>query len=125
MNTRKANVRREIEENVNEEIPHQAPQDPQVPNDERDMTNAEIRVALQTLTQLTTTQIEAVTIQAQAITAQANREVGPRVNPNVNTMSSRLRDFTRMNPHMFFGSKVNEDPQEFLEEAYKIVDAWG
>ncbi|KAK4709703.1 hypothetical protein R3W88_004216 [Solanum pinnatisectum] len=38
---------------------------------------------------------------------------------------ARLRDFTRMNPPMFFGSKVNEDPQEFVEEVYKIVDAMG
>ncbi|XP_015167771.1 uncharacterized protein [Solanum tuberosum] len=30
-----------------------------------------------------------------------------------------------MNPPIFLGSKVNEDPQEFSKEVYKIVDAMG
>ncbi|KAK4729735.1 hypothetical protein R3W88_022723 [Solanum pinnatisectum] len=38
-------------------------------------------------------------------------------------MSSRLRDFTRMNPPMFFGSKVNEDPQKFVEEDNRAIRA--
>ncbi|XP_049368008.1 uncharacterized protein LOC125832865 [Solanum verrucosum] len=40
-------------------------------------------------------------------------------------MDLRLRDFIRMNPPMFFDSKVGEDPQEFLAEVYKIIDAMG
>ena len=34
-------------------------------------------------------------------------------------MSSRLRDFLRMNPLIFLGYKENEDPQEFLDGVYK------
>lgn len=40
-------------------------------------------------------------------------------------MDLRLRDFTRMNLLMFLGSKVNEDPQDFLHEVYKILFAMG
>jgi len=120
-----ANARRAQEENVNEEVPPQVPQDPQVTNDEGAMTTVEIRAALQTLTQLMMVQTQAVTTQTQALTAQANREVRPWVEPNVRTMASRLRDFTRMNPLIFLGSKMNEDQQEFLEDVYKIVVAMG
>ena len=39
----------------------------------------------------------------------------PRVNLVESTMNSRLRDFVRMIPPNFHGSKVGEDPQEFLD----------
>ncbi|TMX01817.1 hypothetical protein EJD97_023520 [Solanum chilense] len=64
---------------------------------------------------------QAVTTQAQAMTTQANREVAPHVNQNASTTDSRLRDFTRMNHPMLFGSNVNEDPQDFLDEVYKMM----
>ena len=38
-------------------------------------------------------------------------------------MTSMLRDFVRMNPPTFLGSKVGEDSQSFLGEVYKIVHA--
>ena len=40
-------------------------------------------------------------------------------------MTSILRDFMRMNPPIFLGSKVGEDPQEFLDGVYKVLSAMG
>ncbi|XP_015078348.1 uncharacterized protein LOC107022176 [Solanum pennellii] len=34
-------------------------------------------------------------------------------------MARNFRDFRRMNPPMFFGSKVNEDTQDFVNEIFK------
>ncbi|XP_055830827.1 uncharacterized protein LOC129899843 [Solanum dulcamara] len=45
--------------------------------------------------------------------------------PNAPTMASRVRDFTRMYPFEFHGSKFNEDLQEFIDEVYNIVDIMG
>ena len=68
---------------------------------------------------------QGITTQAQAITTQANREVVFRDNQHSSTMASRLRYFTRTNPPMNFGSKVRDDPQDFLDEVYKILFAMG
>lgn len=46
-----------------------------------------------------------------------------QVNPNANTTTSRSWDFTRMNPPTIYGSKVEEDPQGFIDEVMKILDA--
>lgn len=37
----------------------------------------------------------------------------------------RIRDFTRMNPLKFHGSKVDEDSQEFIDGMYKILEIIG
>ena len=101
-------------------VPPQGLQGDQVPigNQENEvpvvppvMTNEKIRAAFLTL--------------AQAMTAQANLDVVPRVNVNESTAASRLRDFVRMNPPIFLGSRIGEDPQGFLDEIYKFVDAMG
>ena len=40
-------------------------------------------------------------------------------------MTSRLRDFVRMNPPIFLCFKVVEDTQMFLFEVYKLMNAIG
>ena len=57
--------------------------------------------------------------------AQANREFASRPHQQVTTMASHLRDVTRMNPPTSYGSKVDEDPQEFINEVYKLLYAMG
>ena len=54
------------------------------------------------------------------MTAQMNWEVGHRMPPHAITMASCLRDFTRMNPPMFYRSRSDEDPQDLLNEVYNI-----
>jgi len=54
---------------------------------------------------------------ANAITMQAGR--------NVTTPASRIRDFTRMNPQVLYGSKVEEEPQEFIDQVLKVVTIMG
>lgn len=53
---------------------------------------------------------ESITTQAEEITTQANREDFPRENKHTSTMASRVIDFKRMNPLMFFGSKLTNTP---------------
>ena len=99
--------------------------DDQAPVNPLPLTDKNIMVALLKMAQVITTQEQAATTQAQDMTTQTNREVVPRAYQQAATMASRLRDFTRMNPHTFYGSKVEEDPQEFIDEIYKILYAMG
>ena len=66
---------------------------------------------------------QAITTQAHAIIAKDTREGAPWENPHASTMASRQRNFTRMNPPIYFGSKTNEDPHEFMDEVHKILCA--
>ena len=68
-----------------------------------------------------TTQANAITSHVQAMMVQGNREVGARVPQHANIMASRMRDITRMKQPMFFGPRINEDLQNFLDEIYKIL----
>ena len=57
--------------------------------------------------------------------AKPNRDIAPHPHQQVTTMASHLRDFSRMNPTTFYVSKVDEDPQEFLSEVYKVLYSMG
>lgn len=110
---------------MDEGVLPQGPQEPQGPDDTNNEGAMAIKVALQTLTQLMMVLTQVVTTQDQDILAQENRDVGTWVNPNVSIISSRLRDFPRMIPPMFFCSNMDEDLQLALDEVYKLVDAMG
>ncbi|XP_015084140.1 uncharacterized protein LOC107027498 [Solanum pennellii] len=66
---------------------------------------------------------EALIAIARAVTMKANFNMIPRVVES--TMTYWLRDFVRMNPPIFLGSKVNENPQEFLDGVYKVLCSIG
>ena len=68
---------------------------------------------------------EALLLLARALTTYVNRGIEPRVNLVDRTMESRLRDFLRMNPAIFLGSKVGEYPQGFLDGVYKVLSVMG
>ena len=93
--------------------------DDQAPANPSLMTEAHMRAILSQTDQAMSTQAQATTVQAQAMTSQANWDVAPRVHEQ--TMVSPLRNFTHMNPSIFYGSKVYEDPQELVDEVYKIL----
>ena len=82
-----------------------------------------MRSILVQMSQDMTTQAQAAMVQAQAMTAQANRYVAPMVHEQ--TMDCGLRDLTRMSPPIFYRSKADEDPQELIDEVYKILCSRG
>ena len=45
------------------------------------------------------------------MTNRVNRVVEPIIKAMESTMKYRLRDLLRRNPHLFVGSKVEEDPK--------------
>ncbi|TMX03040.1 hypothetical protein EJD97_018676, partial [Solanum chilense] len=80
------------------------------------MTNGDIRAAFLQMSQAVKTLAQEVTTKGQVMTARANWEVVPKGNKQVRTIDSLLKDIlTRMNPPSFYGSKVEEDPQELID----------
>ncbi|XP_049372489.1 uncharacterized protein LOC125837398 [Solanum verrucosum] len=103
-NTR-ANARRDEEGNMDQKVPHQVPHqaprqaliDPMGEN----VTHVEFRSTMKLL--------------AQALAMQANREVVALANPIREITASRMRELFRMNPQEFYGSKMGEDPNRFID----------
>ena len=75
------------------------------------VSHVEFRAAFTTLDQLVAAQNEWPTIIP--------------TNPVANSAAARIRDFTRMNPPTFLGSKADKNPQEFLEQVHKVTDFMG
>ena len=48
--------------------------------------------------------------------ARDARDARVQVNSNSSTTASSIRDLTRMNPPTFFVSKVEKDPQGYIDE---------
>src|SRR5688572_1977530 len=101
MAPRRAPVDRGLNINEGGQVPHDnGPENEEVPNE---VPVLDVNAALAQM--------------ANAITMQAGR--------NMTTPASRIRDFTRMNPPVFYGSKVEEDPQEFIDQVLKVVTIMG
>ena len=65
------------------------------------------------------------TILAQSMAAQTEWPPIILANPLATLKAARVRDFTRMNPPSFHGSKSDEDPQEFIDQVQKVIDIMG
>ncbi|KAF3680753.1 putative alcohol dehydrogenase class-3-like isoform 1 [Capsicum annuum] len=50
-----------------------------------------------------------------------NQQAVVPLQENGNLVATRIRNFVRMNPPEFYGSKVNEDPQLFIDEVRKMT----
>ena len=57
---------------------------------------------------------EVPNIDVNVALAQMANAIAMQAGRSVSTPASRIMDFTRMNPPEFYGSKVEEDPQEFV-----------
>ncbi|TMX04216.1 hypothetical protein EJD97_010645 [Solanum chilense] len=113
------------EERVNYEIPPQVEKVEKVPRDGQGVQRSQgdpipnlegdIEVP-----EISNREIREVFIaKARAATIQSKLNMISRVLES--TKTSSYRDFVRMDPPIFLGSKVNEDPQEFLDEVYKLL----
>lgn len=84
----------------------------------------EIRSDFLNFAQAMPSNVNTITSHVQDIMAQVKQEVGPHNPQHASTMSSHLRDFTRLNPHMFFGSKEGEDPKTFFMRSTRSFFLW-
>lgn len=45
--------------------------------------------------------------------------------PSMPTLTAIVRDFTWINPPEFYHSKMNDDPEEFIDEVYNVLVVMG
>ncbi|XP_049369900.1 uncharacterized protein LOC125834791 [Solanum verrucosum] len=57
----------------------------------------------------------------QSVANQNNQQVLVPTNTNGRSAAARVQDFVRMNLPEFLGSKIGEDPQNFIDEVKKIL----
>ena len=67
----------------------------------------------------------AFTTISQSVATQNEQPAVVPANPVANSVATRIRDFTQMNPPSFFGSKPDKDPQEFVDQVQKVIDIMG
>ncbi|PHU13887.1 hypothetical protein BC332_15092 [Capsicum chinense] len=67
----------------------------------------------------------AFTTLAQLVATHNERPTVISANPVANLAAARIWDFTRMNSLTSLGSKVDENPQEFLDQVQKVKNAMG
>lgn len=68
---------------------------------------------------------ETINIMNQVLSTQVDSDTRVHLNPNASTTASKNRDFERMNPPTFFGFKVEEDSQGFIDECVKGSRCYG
>ncbi|KAF3619313.1 hypothetical protein FXO38_32991 [Capsicum annuum] len=67
----------------------------------------------------------AFTTLANLVTTQNDRPAAVSANPVANFASVWIQDFTQINPSLFSSSKSEENPQEFLDQVWKVTDIMG
>ena len=61
----------------------------------------------------------------QVFNTQVVRDTRVKGASNAKTTTSRISNFTRMNPPTFFNSKVEEDHQGIIGEVFNVLDFIG
>lgn len=61
-----------------------------------------------------------MTLLSQALKAQDNIEEVDIVNPIGGMIATRVWEFLRKNPPEFYGSKIDKDPNRFIDWVYKV-----
>ena len=59
----------------------------------------------------------------QVLANQDSMDKKVHVNPNASSTISKIKEFMRRNPPTFFVSNMEEDPQGFIDEVFKALQA--